>query len=1130
MKSMNTWNRLSIAGMCLLFLSIFTSQAAAVTDTLLSETFASGLPGTWSDDGSWFSSSNGYGGSNGSMYCDMYDYYTTSDYLTAPTVDASNYAADADSVWVDFDFSWQYNNNDADYGDDYFYVSTDYDNLMSGSTSGLATYSTGDYTVNTDPPTDASYWQHYHLLVPVSSRTSSLNIYFMGSPYWGSSDPAIDNVSITAVSIPDTGTKLMSLSRNSIALGKVRVGSQNSDTLIVTSDGTGTLRINSSMQSGAPFSSSPTSSNRSVTAGSNETDYAIFSPSSRGMFEDSIIFTTNSDSVAEQRMTVYVSGQGIKAIFDTTNGTSLPFGNLRVGQTTQKTFYFSNSGDDTLFLQPSTESSGFSVVSGSSSLTIPPGQADSVIMQFAPVAWQSYSGTLSFAASNGVTTPSITLSGVGLQSQIEVSNSTAFGVERVGQTLQGMVTFNNTGNDTLNISGASLVQPSSLFALGAYNQVVAPGASGVIHVAYSPAQRGLDSATLLFTTDDPVHPSETIVLTGQGIQAIFSPTNGIAVAFGHVRIRETAQQTFAFSNIGDDTLFLQPPTIPDAGFSVVSASLVLPPNQTGNVVVQFAPTLAQQYNGTMLLTALNGVAAPSVALSGRGSAPHIQVANAMDFGPMRVGLTLQSTITFTNTAAYDTLHLSNGLFTQPSTRFTLGAYDQAVPPGATGTIHLAYSPNLAQTDNAQLHFITDDPTDSAFTINVTGTGELPKMFVVNNNQTIDLGQVKVNSSTTHDFAVANNGGWDLNLSSATATPAPFSVTGKPNAIAWSTIGYVTVTFAPTSTGRFTGTLVIAGDDPSNPSSTIYLTGTGIESALSVNPNVNFGAVPVASTVMDTIVLTNSGGANVNINSYTFTPTAGAFAIVGTPATQVSAGGTASVIISFHPDAAQSYAGTLTLSTDDAGTPTRTVNLSGIGVKSALSVASSIDFGNVMIGQDSTIHASIKNTGQASVTINSLTMTGSAFSNGTFATPLTIGIGQTVNLDLTFTPTLAGAATGSVRATLGDNSLVSIALTGDGVDAAGVTETGAGNEFSLSISPNPANRIATAHISMMNAADGQLTVFDVTGHEVLSLPLGLLSEGAHDVSLPIEHLASGSYFVRITNTSGESAAARLVLAR
>ncbi|MFI5201992.1 MAG: hypothetical protein ACHQNE_06370 [Candidatus Kapaibacterium sp.] len=107
------WNRLSassamlIAGLCLLFLSIFTSQAVAVTDTLLStETFASGLPGTWSDDGSWFSSSNGNGGSNGSMYCDMYDYIYSPDYLTAPTVDASNYATDADSVWVDFDFSW----------------------------------------------------------------------------------------------------------------------------------------------------------------------------------------------------------------------------------------------------------------------------------------------------------------------------------------------------------------------------------------------------------------------------------------------------------------------------------------------------------------------------------------------------------------------------------------------------------------------------------------------------------------------------------------------------------------------------------------------------------------------------------------------------------------------------------------------------------------------------------------------------------------------------------------------------------------------------------------------------------------------------------------------------------------
>ncbi|MFI5202210.1 MAG: choice-of-anchor D domain-containing protein, partial [Candidatus Kapaibacterium sp.] len=304
------------------------------------------------------------------------------------------------------------------------------------------------------------------------------------------------------------------------------------------------------------------------------------------------------------------------------------------------------------------------------------------------------------------------------------------------------------------------------------------------------------------------------------------------------------------------------------------------------------------------------------------------------------------------------------------------------------------------------------------------------------------------------------------------------------------------------------------------------------SALSIDTvTVDFGAVAIASTVRDTIKLINTRTASVAINSYKLSPLVGTFAIVNSPAAQISAGGTAVVIVSFRPSAVGNYAGTLTLMTDDGGTPVRTINLSGVGVRGTLAVASSIDFGNVMVGHDSIVRASLKNTSSVSVTINSLTMTGSAFSNGTFATPLSIAAGDSAFVDLIFTPANAGSATGTVRVTLGDNTLVNIALSGDGLSSAGVRETSAsGNEFSLSISPNPANRIATVHISIMNAADGQLTVFDVTGHEVLSIPLGLLSEGAHDVSLPIEHLASGSYFVRITNASGESASARLVLAR
>jgi len=953
------WNRLSassamlIAGACLLFLGIFASQASAQVDTLLATaTFATGLPSTWTNDGSWSTNIVGRGGFNGSMVCTMaynsiygdptydsmyvdnggdpyWEYfwnYPTAGYyndLSTPSVNASSYASNDFSVWVDFDFFWAYN-SDSYYEQESgnFEVSTDGSDLL----DLIQPTNYGTYGVTGDPGSilapDTSYWRHYHLLVPVASRTSDLTISFVGDVGNYHSTPAIDNVTITA-----SATRRMSLSRDFVSLGQVRVGSRKRDTLNVSSTGHSSITVSSGMKSGVQFSSYPTSLNRSITNGSTEHDSVIFTPIARGMFSDSLIFTTNSDETSEQRMAVYVSGQGVQAIFNSTNGNALAFGNLRVGRTAQQTFSFSNTGDDTLFLQtPTISDSGFSIPSGPASLTILPNQTESIVLQFAPTKRRSYSGTLRFIASNGVTVPSVTL-------------------------------------------------------------------------------------------------------RGQGIQATFSPGNDTVFAFGYVHVGRTLERTFDFSNVGDDTLFLQTQSLAGNGFNVVPepASLTLLPGQAGSFVVEFAPVTEQVYGETLSFTASNGVAAPTVTLS--------------------------------------------------------------------------------------------------------GTGALPHMAVAQNHETVDLGQVKVNSSNTQDFAVANTGAWDLTLSSASAAPTPFSIGTWPTIVAGNTTGYVAVNFAPTATGSFSGMLVIAGDDASNPSDTIFLTGTGIESALSIDPvNVDFGMVPVASIVRDTIKLSNTGTASVAINSYTLSPLVGTFAVVNSPAAQISAGGTALVIVSFHPDAVGNFAGTLTLMTDDAGTPVRTINLSGVGVRGTLAVASSIDFGNVMVGHDSVIRATLKNTSPVSVTINSLTMTGSAFSHGTFATPLLIAAGDSASLDLTFAPTIAGAASGSVRVTLGDNTLVNIALTGAGVSSADVVTGAQGNEFSLSISPNPANHIATAHISMMNASEGQLTVFDVTGHEVLSIPLGLLSQGAHDVTLPIEHLASGSYFVRITNTSGESASARLVLAR
>ena len=600
-----------MAFLIVLMQCLAVSYAGAQTATLLSTTsFGSGTPSGWYNDGHWYASSNGKSGTNGSMVCDMvgYSYYYTPGYYNTyypynyvsgyttyytdefgtPGVDASDYTDDIDSVWVDFDFCWEYNNYDANNGDDNFEVTTGYDQLFYGSTSYGKTYEKDSNSFDIDPPMADSNWHHYHLFIPVASRSSNMAVNWVGHPYAGSSNPAIDNVRITASHNPNA-TRRMKLSRTSIALGQVRVGRERADSLRVTSNGNlGSIRINSSMKSGAEFATGPYWYARILPTGTSEVDSAIFYPTTRGAFNDSIIYTSNSDLAVQQRMAVYVSGQGVQAIFTPTNGTSVAFGNVRVGRTKQQTFLFSNTGDDTLFLQtPSIAGSGFTIASGPSPLVVPPSQSRSVVLQFSPTVQQSYSATLYFSASNGVTAPSIAITGVGSLPQIVISNFAAFGNERVGQPMQGTIMVSNGGNDTLNMSIGTLTQPSSKFFLAASVTMLSQGGTSLFRINYTPTSRMLDSAKLKFSTDDPQHPTDSVLVTGRGIQAIFNSNNGNTVAFGNVRAGRTAQQSFGYSNTGDDTMFLQTPSISGGAFTIVSgpSSMIVPPNQTGNVIV-----------------------------------------------------------------------------------------------------------------------------------------------------------------------------------------------------------------------------------------------------------------------------------------------------------------------------------------------------------------------------------------------------------------------------------------------------------------------------------------------------------------------------------------------------------------
>jgi hypothetical protein len=140
-------------------------------------------------------------------------------------------------------------------------------------------------------------------------------------------------------------------------------------------------------------------------------------------------------------------------------------------------------------------------------------------------------------------------------------------------------------------------------------------------------------------------------------------------------------------------------------------------------------------------------------------------------------------------------------------------------------------------------------------------------------------------------------------------------------------------------------------------------------------------------------------------------------------------------------------------------------------------ATGLNFGDVLIGTSSTQTVSVTNTGRKSSSITGATVTGSGFSYGGPALPLTLSVGQSVSLSVTFIPAAAGTSTGSL--TLSSNALISpssISLTGNGVQPS----------ITLSASPSNINfgnvlvgGSSSQTVSLINSGANNVSISQVT---------------------------------------------------
>lgn len=197
-------------------------------------------------------------------------------------------------------------------------------------------------------------------------------------------------------------------------------------------------------------------------------------------------------------------------------------------------------------------------------------------------------------------------------------------------------------------------------------------------------------------------------------------------------------------------------------------------------------------------------------------------------------------------------------------------------------------------------------------------------------------------------------------------------------------------------------------------------------------------------------------------------------------------------------------------------------------------ASSLAFGNVVVGSTATRTASFTNTGTKSLQISAIQISGGTAEAGVYTLadapqlPLTVGAGQTLALDVVFAPVTNGYRTSTLRITSdADPSTVTVALSGLAQSATSVAD--GGTPLHVQHYPQPAAERLVVVLDMPASGDVRAEVVNAAGIVVWS-GTSVQPAGTAVLELPVDNVASGVYFYRLYLPDGRALVRSFVVQR
>jgi hypothetical protein len=752
----------------------------------------------------------------------------------------------------------------------------------------------------------------------------------------GGSTPVVVNLSATAVA----SQAQLAVSESSIGFGNVSVGTKSTNNLILNNNGTSDLNISMLTLAGADFTISGITTPKTISAGQSAQLTVTFDPATTGSVTGSLGITS-SDPV-NPSMTIPLTGTGTNAPTGelSANPTSVSFGSVTSGTTSNKQIVLTNTGTAAVNITSITsQGSGLAVSGVSTPATLNPSQTATINVAYDPTAVGSLTGTISISSNAGNSTLTIPVTGTGTAvptGQLSANpTSLSFGTISTGTSSTKQIVLTNTGNASVNITSITPVGTGLTIGGVTLPATLSPTQTLTVDALFAPTTAGGVTGTISVVSNAS-NPTLTIQTSGTGAQAGLS-LSPATYSFGSIVDGQTKSQSITITNTGTASLTIADLAVAGGAYSVsgMTTPATIAAGGTANFSVLFAPTTAGSQSGTVTITS-NAPNSPNVlSLSGSGTAASVTLSSnptSVSFTSVNAGSSSSKSVTITNSG---NTSLTISSITVNAQNFAVSGITtpMALTAGQNATLNVTFSPSVSENITGNITVATTQGATSV--IPVSGTGVQAGLTIT--PASANLGSVTVGGSpSSQTIQLLNSGTGTLTVSQVSVTGGGFTLgqLALPLNLGVGQSANLTVQFAPASAGTASGSITVVSNAPNSPA-LIGLTGTGIAATQTLSfstTSISFGSVNTGSTATQNVTITNTGNASVSISGITESGSGFTLTGAGTPIA-LSAGQTTTFGVVYSPTTAGTNAGTVTVTSTASGSPA-TITLSGTGVAAA----------------------------------------------------------------------------------------------------------------------------------------------------------------------------------------------------